>query len=418
MSEGVQMVTVKRAIPLFKKEVEANRVELIELEEAGNMIVMKKGMFNKGDKAIFIAPNYEIPDTAIFREYYRPDGDAKKCKLGRRGRVRAIKFNLHTGNNIPVYSYGILIPYKVFEATCCNNKPFVNYRSTSDNAEIARRLCVAKHISYHNRKFDNPYSDDYYYRPLPTGMYIMNIPDIYKKWNEIKYPIRLIGSKKIDGSSVYIFSYIDKMRGRRVSGICSHNKLIPFYYDKIIKKEIKLSFIQNLLKKVGFHINSTINNIISIGVDDPILKVAKPYLCDLLYYISKSTDKGFGIILRGEITGYQFKGSGNKMNPDSKKENSIQWYCADEFNSNSICRMMCDDEFQYYMDQLNFERCPKLFERNFTSKKQIIKRCEAAIDKWRHNNNLEEIEGIVLRTPDSTFSAKYINLFYDSRGMV
>ena len=106
-----KLVTVKNKIPLFKGEDKANAIELIELEEVGNMVVSQKDFYEIGDKAVFIEPDFCLPDTQLFKSFIRPNGDNSKSKLGKNGRIKAIKFNLHIGDGMPVYSYGILMPF-------------------------------------------------------------------------------------------------------------------------------------------------------------------------------------------------------------------------------------------------------------------------------------------------------------------
>lgn len=58
--------------------------------------------------------------------------------------------------------------------------------------------------------------------------------------------------------------------------------------------------------------------------------------------------------------------------------------------------------------EIKFEACKEVFNKSFKSREALIKECE----KYFKTNLLE---GIVVRTVDSTFSAKYMNLEYDSK---
>ena len=112
----VSIVTVKSKIPLYKGEEAANAIELIELEEVGYELVAQKDLYQVGDKAILVQPDYNVSDIPLFESYIRPRGDESKSMLGKVDglprRIRAKKFTLSKEpNGDPVYSNGILLPY-------------------------------------------------------------------------------------------------------------------------------------------------------------------------------------------------------------------------------------------------------------------------------------------------------------------
>jgi hypothetical protein len=69
---------------------------------------------------------------------------------------------------------------------------------------------------------------------------------------------------------------------------------------------------------------------------------------------------------------------------------------------------MSEDYFDALMEVLKFDRCKVVFRKVFNSKEEIQKECN---DYFKSNL----IEGIVLRTIDSNFSAKFMNDEYDSK---
>lgn len=117
----VDLVTIEFLLPIFKEGEPANSIEVARVKDSeGNSIqyniVVGKGLYAIGDKALYIQPDYTIPLNKLFVEYHAPFGDPHKSKLGKKGRVRAIKFNLNfTGSMEPVYSNGILVPWVEFE---------------------------------------------------------------------------------------------------------------------------------------------------------------------------------------------------------------------------------------------------------------------------------------------------------------
>lgn len=65
------------------------------------------------------------------------------------------------------------------------------------------------------------------------------------------------------------------------------------------------------------------------------------------------------------------------------------------------------NEFFELCSRLKFNTVKKVFEKEFNSFEEIIQEC---------NNYFKDnlIEGIVVRSLDSKFSAKIMNLYYDS----
>ena len=105
------LVKVERKIPLFKNGEPAQNIELIKLEGLGFSIVSQKNLYNIGDIAVYVEPDYNLTNNKLFESFISPNGEPKKSKLGSHNRVRAIKFNFQKENETdPVYSNGILLP--------------------------------------------------------------------------------------------------------------------------------------------------------------------------------------------------------------------------------------------------------------------------------------------------------------------
>ena len=97
MNNAVQLITIKEKVPLFKGDEKAERIELIQLEENGFELVSQKDLYQIGDKAIYIQPDYCVSDIPLFEDFIKPNGDESKSYLGKVGglprRIRAKKFN-------------------------------------------------------------------------------------------------------------------------------------------------------------------------------------------------------------------------------------------------------------------------------------------------------------------------------------
>jgi hypothetical protein len=112
----VSIVTIKNKIPLYKGDEQANSIEVIELEEVGFELVANKTLYQIGDKAVYIQPDYCVSDIPLFESFIRPNGNESKSMLGKieglPRRIRAKKFTLSKEpNGDPVYSNGILLLY-------------------------------------------------------------------------------------------------------------------------------------------------------------------------------------------------------------------------------------------------------------------------------------------------------------------
>lgn len=140
--------------------------------------------------------------------------------------------------------------------------------------------------------------------------------------------------------------------------------------------------------------------------DDQFVTLSKPYFDKIKEAIDKRLVGG-KYILRGEANGQSWKGSGNKNNPTSKNLPNIKFYGVDDYNE-GVSIKLGDVGFNVIIETLGFERCKVVFRKTFNSREEIEKEC-----KEYFKTNL--IEGIVLRTHDSKFSAKFMNDEYDSK---
>ena len=389
-----RIVTISKKIPLFKGKEAANSIILVELAEVGNRIVTGINTFKEGDQGLFIEPDYCLPDSNLFSEFHSPGGDPKKSKLGKDGRIKAVKFNLHTGDGKPIYSYGILIP---LNGDTIKDLMYRNIDITSE--DLDKQLGITK---YSPKTFSNSLEGS---RNFPKGMYKTDEININNLWNDIEYPITLVGTQKVDDSSITIYSKLNT-DGTRTNGICSRNlELSPTKMVIIGDREMTLwETIKTWFgKKVDTKVWEEQPN------DNIFIKIGTPYLEEL---IKTCENYGESIALRGKLVGKESKGSGNKNNPNSTEDTHIKFYGADTFEGD-ITVQMGEEDFNDIISFLGFERCHKYFQRKFRYKSEIVKLCENIFKKESSKGKV--IEGIVLRSPDSSFSAKYMNLEYDSK---
>lgn len=385
---SVHIVTIDKKSPLFKKEEEASRIELINLKEFGYDLVSQKDLYQIGDKAVFIEPDYCLSDISLFENFIRPNGDESKSMLGKiegkPRRIRAKSFNFSKEpNGDKVYSYGILLPFKEVESYL---KDVKGIHFSIDETILNSNLGITKYEEPEKSNVLKVGAS----RSFPTGVYKTDESNIFNKLGIINFPIKLYGTLKIDGSSI-TFGVINKE-----PIICSRNMQKLLTYQKCIGLR-KKTLIEKLMfwKKPNLKIYKEVEN------EDDFVKYAKPYVDKLL-------ELGLNdILFRGELNGKHLKGSGNKNNPAIKEEPNIKVFGLDRINK-GIAEKQPKDHIKVMSCTIGIETVPLIFDKEFNSFQEIIDEC---------NNYFKDnlVEGIVVRTHDNLFSAKVMNLEYDSK---
>lgn len=392
--QAVSIVTIKQKSPLFKNGEAAERIELIELEENGFTLVSQKDLYQVGDKAVYIQPDFNLSDIPLFESFLRPNGDVSKSMLGKvEGvplRIRAKKFNFSREGSIdPVYSNGILLPYD----------EVVNYfNSINHKAILLEQVDLTKDLGI--TKWEEPEVKDKAgnkiggARVFPEGLYKTDETNINNLWghleNKITYPVTLVGTEKVDGSSITIGVKNGK------GFICSRNQQLNLMVKKHIGRREK-----TLLEKLMFWTKPDLNLYKEVENDSDFVKYGKPYLDKLLANGESET------VFRGELNGSHLKGSGNKYNPASKEQPNIKFFGID-YIKNGVAQKTTYFEFMATCKAYDLPTCKEVFRKTFSSRQEIEQECE---QYFKENM----IEGVVLRTMDSTFSAKYMNVEYDSK---
>jgi len=400
--QAVSIVTIKNILPLYRGEEQAERIELIQLEENGFNLVAARGLYKIGDKAVYIQPDYNLSDISLFESFIRPGGDESKSMLGKvegkPRRIRAKKFNFSLEPfGDPVYSNGILLP--VFDVrdylSQKNNTPL---GITLDNlldgmVDLVSELEITKYEEPEVQPKGGVSVNGG--RKFPEGIYKTDEENINNLWNhldkKIGYPVTLVGTEKVDGSSITI----GVKNGEGF--ICSRNLQKPLIIKKYVGRREK-----TLFEKLMFWTKPDLNLYQEVENDDDFVKYGKPYL-DLL--IQSGEDN---IVLRGELNGKTLKGSGNKLNPSSKLENNIQFFGIDEIYNGVAEKLVDELVHDFKLTYPEFKFVKEVFRKEFNSRQEIEEEC----NKYFKTNL---IEGLVLRTLDSKFSGKFMSLEYDSK---
>ena len=399
----VSIVTIKNKIPLYKGDEQANSIEVIELEEVGFELVANKTLYQIGDRAVYIQPDYCVSDIPLFESFIRPNGDESKSMLGKveglPRRIRAKKFTLSKEpNGDPVYSNGILLPYYEVQEYLYHSNSIKHKDTYLEDIEekLTEKLGITKYeepepVSKGGLKSGQTEGK------FPEGLYKTDEENINNLWNHIEnkigYPVTLVGTEKVDGSSITIGITPKIPEGF----ICSRNLRKKLTIKKITGRRNKKWY-----EKLLFWTNPDLNLYTEVENDDDFVRYGKPYL-DLLINSGETN-----LIFRGELNGGKLKGSGNKNNPASKDPANIKFFGIDEINDYGEAEKMGTTTFFLRASSIGLPLVKEVFNKYFYSKEELLLECNNYF-----KNNM--IEGIVVRTPDGKFSAKVMNLEYDSK---
>jgi RNA ligase (TIGR02306 family) len=406
-NNAVQIVTIKELVTIYKNGEAASSIELAHVEEHNFDIIVQKGLYEIGDKAIYIQPDYCLPLVSeqptkpeiLFRSFTETTSDGKKSKLGKQGRIRAIKFNfsISPDNQDPIYSFGVMLPI---------NEIINQLGSFNFGGNLDEQLQITKY-----EEPESSYSG-IAKGELPVGMYKTDETNIMNL-NRIEYPIVLTGTIKCDGSSISIYYKSDEEKG-----ICSRNlekKLEQKYvsgYSLPNGNELRKHFDRE--QKINGWFDETTQSFYSVvsedwlpiekEVDDTFVKLGKPVLEKLEQYCKNNNKQ---LVLRGELIGEGLKGSGNKNNPHAKLKQTIKFYGLDDY-SKGVTTKLSVEEFLNITSELGLDICDIVFKDKQFNNFEEIK--EYGNEYFKSN----VIEGLVLRTSDSRFSAKLMNAAYDA----
>ena len=391
----VSQVTIKAKVPLYKGEELANSIELLQFEEVDFEVVRQKDLNQIGDKLLLVYPDFCIPDNELFAEYWRPGGDESKSKLGKQGRVRAVKFNLHRGDGQPVYSNGIVLTESDINRFACQEYDgdggvlYSKYLNEITDEDLGITKYESPEVDSNGRNLKAGSSC-----PFPSDMYKTDEPNILTVKN-LPFPARYVVRDKEDGSSVTLWVKNGK------SGICSRNLSKPLTEKYVVGmrsptwwERIKIFFLVTVDLRV-WGVKPAENDFVRIGL---------PYLRKLEDYCYANN---CNLVLRGELSGKGLNGSGNKNNRLKEANQDIRFFGLDSYGTTA--KRYHDDTFREVATALNLPVCQLAFDRVFESREDLINTIQ---EYFSQNKNLE---GVVIRTGKSSeISAKIINLAYDA----
>lgn len=371
MTKPVEIVTITRSIPIFKNSEPANAIEVINFnfqngDECGFNVVSQKGIYQIGDSAIYIQPDYCLSDTELFKSFTAPNGDPNKSKLGKQNRIKAIKFNFQfEDSSDPIYSNGILLPLSEI------NLP----EDREESFDIAEFLGITKYEEPEKFKTGNAKGN------LPGFLYKTdeeNAANLKSHINRVLAGGERIGwTLKIDGSS--FTQYFKKTVDGWITGICS----------------------RTLEKKIPEDVSSTSDPWITLSISSGLFEKGMKY-CQ---------ETGKELAFRGEIYGEGLRGSGNKLNPHSKCRPGLFIYGVDNLESGFATKLL-----PYEMTEICGILGIPCLSPTLMSAKTYDELIEEAEEIFKYKLRDSIIEGIVVRTLSSNkLSCKILNNAYDAK---
>jgi hypothetical protein len=468
----VSIVTIEELLPIYKDGVPANAIEVAKIKDAEGVyiqydVVVGKGLHQIGGKGVYIQPDYTIPMNRLFVEYHAPQGDPKKSKLGKKGRIRAIKFNLNfEGSTDPIYSYGILLPWADFfdfyrtsiepnivlsaeEKTAkfddikipnvSTDGTFVGFSFDSPDFPFQEILGVEKYVADDN--LDGSQPAGMIKRDFPSFMYKTDEETIQNHRKEIDRAYRdgeeLSFTQKRDGSSLTEYFRINPISDpnqvdvkTEEFGICSrkHEKKLDQQYVAAYKDGdiILHPYFHPELKIKGWFNDDTRAFYTAEEAAEKFESVIEEqrdawtdtdkkfgYLEKLMNYCRAN---GLQLVIRGELIGAGNKGSGNKLNSDARTESHVIWFGVDDLSSGVARRNHYGTEYNLIKvcTDLGFEYTQELFSGVF-SYDEIIAKAHEYFAKVKAETGII-VEGVVIRTKFSNHvSVKYVNPEYDAK---
>jgi len=401
MNEAVNIVKIKEKIKLYKDNEEANNIEIVTFYENGFEVVTQKGLYNIGDFAVYISPDFCLSDISLFESFIRPNGDESKSMLGKVGglprRIRAKKFNFHRGDGNSVYSNGILLPF--YEV-----QKYLSFPNT-EKSNYTELLQITKYEEPENNS--GPGVKGGSSMAFPQGIIRTDEENFNNLIHHIEklLPCRLIGRQKIDGSSITLWYKNGK------SGIASRNLGKPLTITKVTGRRkptlweqflsIKINSI--IFSMIGFNTKIDLNIYEEVESDSDFVKYGKPYLDKLIEYCKFME---INLVLQGELCGQGMKGSGNKNNPTAKEPTDIVFFNVCKYENQSI--KLAENDFDQISYDIKFKTPKVYFDKVFNNIEDIKQECESIFKN-------ELIEGVVIRDENHSFSCKMMSNEYDSK---
>ena len=442
----VEIVKIEKLIPVFKNlddgSVAAERIEVAHIiDSEGNScefnIIVGKGLHEVGSEVVYIMPDYALPPTPLFMDYYAPDGDMKKSKLGKRGRIRAIKFNFSFENEVdPIYSNGIILSLKFV-------RPYIEEilqipEKNGGELELPEnwlqeKLQVIKYVAEDSLEGGN--ASGMTKGELPSFLYATDEPrgQMQKSHiNRVAEEGEEIGlSIKRDGSSITEYVKLNVETGELEYGICSRNQekkldqtqttgykdpIDGIIMHKFYNKETETKCWKNDFSGKMYSLEEVVDfEPVEIDVRDAWVDTLNNsgYTSKIFEYCKKHNVQ---LALRGELIGAGNKGSGNKLNWDARDKSRVVWFGVDDLSSGHATRINYSQEhnLKKVCEETDMEYT-KIIHTGIMNYDELFKWCNDFFKQVKQETG-QILEGVVARTLYSNkLSVKVLNDEYDAK---
>lgn len=399
----VSIVTIKNFSPMYKDGEEASNIQIANVEEHAFDVVVAKDLYKVGDKAVFIQPDYCLSDLPLFESYTKPGGNPKKSRLGKNNRIRASKFGFVDSKGNKVYSNGILLPYKEVKDYLVSQGIIFLHQSIEDRKDfLDKDLDITKYEEPEQIVEGESRSN------LPLGLYKTGETNINNKIKDlqVKLPCNLIGTLKIDASSISIF-----YKNAQDYGITSRTLFKSLTqqsypgFSKFYDRDKEQLFWRNeetdelVVDIEQYFIDNDLQSEETVS-DSIFVKMGIPILNKLIMYKKP-------LAIRGELYGKSLNIK-NKRNPHADLDDGILVYGIDDFSTGTAIPLPMNQVIEL-CKELELDMVPIIFNKEFNTFDELNQEC---LDYFSENM----VEGVVVRTFDNnSFSAKLMNLEYDSK---
>lgn len=421
----VQIVKVSKIIPIYKEGVEANSINVINFDflngdECGYNVIAQKGLYELGDPAIYIMPDYCLSEIALFESFTAPNGEPNKSKLGKMNRIRAIKFNFNFDNSTdPIFSFGIMLPISEVKA-------YLGEHYNEEN--LTELLGITKYEEPETAGSGQAKGDfpSFLYGTDETNQETLKgrITKLCNGETEMGFAI------KRDGSS--FTGYFKKNENNDwIHGICSRSqekKTEQYYVSKYVddQRNEYTKYLHPSTKEMGWYCSTLSTFFKDDEIESKGFKKITTEVKDSWVELANSSglvSKGMEycqqhdvqLAFRGEIYGQGLKGSGNKYNPDATKKQGLYLFGVDNLETGFSVR-------NHYGNEHNLEKIALELGIEYSvsewhkpaSYEEFCQICEGIIKKEQAAGRV--IEGVVVRTKYSNeLSTKYMSSLYDSK---
>ncbi len=438
-----EIVEITKIVPIFKDGEEATAIGVAKFKfadggECGFNVIAQKGLYSPGSKAVYIQPDYCLPDSELFSSFTAPGGNPNKSRLGKQNRIRAIKFNFSfEGSSDPIYSNGILMPLSEVEdflmasdsESYCfySDLPSPNaYKSIHDIEDLGGKLGVYKYEEPETGGSGLTAGE------FPSFMYKTDEPNAMNLVDHIKRVIaegqELGITIKRDGSSHTTYFKLEGDEYR--VGVCSRGQ------EKKMEQQIAVAytgedgrpFRKHYDKDAGIRgwmCEATGEFLTDEQAQEtlvPTMEVVK----DSWVELAKSSgvlekgleyckEHGLQLAFRGEIIGQGLKGSGNKVNPDANEKQKLVLFGIDDLSEGHSKRINYSSvhNLRDVAKAIGVEYTPVQVAK-FSSFEDMCEYCDGIFEKEKAEGRI--IEGVVVRTMyTNDLSCKYMNPEYDAK---